>query len=337
MESPLHTPRWVIALLAGLFVTAGLAVAAWSVQLPYYAFSAGPVGDAVDSIVVEQGVETFVPGGELMMLTVSLQEVNGYEMVAAAFDPAVDLVRREAIRPSEESDEDFRRRGLDQMDAAKETAISLALARLEVDLPVESDGVRVVDVLPDLPAASFLQPEDLVLKVDGRPVVLAEDIRRALAERSPGDTATLVIERDGRERTFRITLAAAEDDPERALLGILAETINPRLPLDIESSNIGGPSAGLMYTLAIIDLLSEGDLTGGHLVAGTGTIASDGSVGPIGGVRQKVVAAEAAGAEVVLVPAGNYAEALTAPADVEVVSVDSLDQALAYLAGLPPA
>lgn len=337
MESPLHTPRWVVALLAGLFVLAGLSVAAWSVQLPYYAFSAGPVGDAVDSIVVEEGVDVYPPGGELLMLTVSLQEVNGYEMVAAALDPAVDLVRREAIRPPDESDEDFRRRGLDQMDVAKETAIALALARLEVDLPIDSDGVRVVDVLPDLPASSFLQPDDRVLEVDGEPVVLAEDIRQTLAGRSPGDTVTLRISRAGDERTYRIRLAAAEDDPGRAILGILAETVNPRLPLDIQSSNIGGPSAGLMYTLAIIDLLSDGDLTGGHLVAGTGTIASDGTVGPIGGVRQKVVAAEAAGAEIVLVPAGNYAEALSAPADVEVVSIDSLDQALAYLAGLPPA
>ncbi|MDH3517621.1 MAG: PDZ domain-containing protein [Acidimicrobiia bacterium] len=326
-------PRWPLPTVIGLFLVVGLAVGAWSIGLPYYAFSPGPVGDAQDSITVSEGVEVFMPKGEILMLTVSVQEVNPYEAFSAVIDPAVDLVRAELLRQPDESDEDFRRRGLEQMDRSKETAISVALARLGLDLPILSDGVRVADVVPGLPAADVLQPDDLLLSVDGAPITIVDDIRVALEGRRPGDFIVVVVERAGSSVEARVELAAAEDDPNRAIVGILVETINPRFPVDIQSANVGGPSAGLMYALSIIDLLSEGELTGGRIIAGTGTIQPDGTVGAIGGIRQKVVAAEAAGATVMFVPGDNYAQALTAPrSSIELVRVDSIDDALAYLA-----
>src|SRR5690606_16294275 len=122
------------------------------------------------------------------------------------------------------------------------------------------------------------------------------------------------------------------------LVGILAATLNPQYPIDINSANVGGPSAGLMYTLAIIEVLRADDLTNGHVVAGTGTVAGDGTVGAIGGIRQKVVAAEAAGAEVILVPEGNYESALSAErTTIDIVPVATVDQALDYLEALPVA
>jgi PDZ domain-containing protein len=166
-------------------------------------------------------------------------------------------------------------------------------------------------------------------------VVVAQDIGEALADRSPGDVAKVVVIRSGTELTLDVELTSDPDDPAQVRVGIQARTVNPEFPVDIDSENVGGPSAGMMYTLGIIDLLSPGDLTAGHVVAGTGTIAADGSVGGIGGIRQKVVAAEAAGAEVILVPESNYEEALTAPAgELEIVPVATVDDALAYLAGL---
>lgn len=323
-------------MFVGLFVFTGASVAAWSVELPYYAFSAGPVGDAVDAIHVGGDVPVYQPDGELFMLTVSLQEVNAYEAVAAGLDPAVDLVRRQLIRSPEETDEQFKERTLDAMDVAKANAVAVALDRLEqrgFDPRSVSKGVRVADVVEGAPSAGILQTDDVLVEVDGVDVAVATDIRDVLADKSPGDVVTVVVERDGERMTFPITLGAAEDG--RPIVGIFVGDI---VPIDIESGNIGGPSAGMMYTLAIFDLLSEGDLTSGHVVAGTGTMSQDGTVGPIGGVRQKVVAAEAAGAEIMLVPEGNYEEALTAPRErMELVPVTTIDDALAYLEGLPPA
>lgn len=330
-----RVPRWPLPTVIALFLVVGVAVGAWSYGLPYFAFSPGPVGDAVDSIDVLEGVEIFKPGGEMLMLTVSVQEVNPYEALSAVLDPSVDLVRSELLRSPDESDEDFRRRGLEQMDRSKETAIGVALDRLSIELPVLSDGVRVVDVVAGLPAAALLNPDDLILEVDGAPIVIVDDIRKALEDKRPGDSVALLISRGGDQVEVSVELSAAEDDPNRPIVGVLVETLNPRFPVEIESSNVGGPSAGLMYSLAIIDILSDGELTRGRVIAGTGTILPDGTVGAIGGIRQKVVAAEAAGAEVMFVPADNYEDALTAPREgLELVRVETIDDALDYLSSL---
>ncbi len=259
-----RVPRWPLPTVIALFLVVGVSVGAWSFGLPYFAFSPGPVGDAVDSIEVLEGVDVFVPGGEMLMLTVSVQEVNPYEALSALFDPAVDLVRSELLRRPDESDEDFRRRGLEQMDRSKETAIGVALDRLSIVLPVLSDGVRVVDVVAGLPSETLLAPDDLILEVDGVAIVVVDDIRKALENKRPGDTVELSIDRAGERIEVGLELSAAEDDPNRPIIGVLVETLNPRFPVDIESSNVGGPSAGLMYSLAIIDLLSDGELTKGR-------------------------------------------------------------------------
>lgn len=329
-------PRWLVGTFAALFVSAGLSVGAWAVELPYFAFSAGPVGDAVDAIHIEStDLPVYPPKGELFVLTVSLQEVNVYEALAAGFDPAVDLVPVSLLRGPEESDEDFRRRGLEAMDRSKENAIAVALDRLDLNVEVGSDGVRVVDLLEGSPSAGVLKVGDVIRAVNGEEVVLADDLREALADKAPGDTVTLTVERDRETFDVEVELFESSEVPGRALIGILAETLNPRFPIDIDSSNIGGPSAGLMYTLAIIDLLTPEDITHGHVIAGTGTIDRSGRVGPIGGVRQKAVAAEAAGAEYMLVPADNFEEAQTAPIeDLVLVSVATVDDALELLDSL---
>lgn len=331
-------PRWLPVAFAGLALLAALAVAAWSVSLPYLAFSPGPVFDAIDNVMVEEDVQIYPPRGELMMLTVASQGLNAFEVLAVAIDPAVDLVRREAVRRPGESDEEYRERNLVLMDQSKENAVAVALSRVDQGLEIGSDGVEVRDVNEDAPAAEVLEPGDSIIGIEGVEVNLAQDIGEVIATRSPGDTVTLTVVRGGEERQLEVELTADPDDPDRPLVGILAATLNPEYPIDINSANVGGPSAGLMYTLAIVDLLTPGNLTNGRVVAGTGTIAADGTVGAVGGIRQKVVAAEAAGAEVILVPAGNYEAALTAErTTIEVVSVATIDEALDHLEGLPAA
>ena len=136
-----------------------------------------------------------------------------------------------------------------------------------------------------------------------------------------------------------VTLAGHTQDEGRPMVGFGPATHNPEfafpIEIDIDSSNIGGPSAGMMYTLAIINVLSEEDITGGFRIAGTGTISTNGDVGPIGGVRQKVVGATLSGAQYILIPEANYEEALTAEIEgAEIVAVGTIDDALAFLATL---
>jgi PDZ domain-containing protein len=284
-------------------------------------------------------VEIFQAEEELLMLTVSSQEVNPIEAFLAGIDPTVDLVRREAVRRPDETDEEFVSRNQASMDLSKETAITLALRRLGYEVETSSDGVEIVDIDETAPAANVLQINDVITAVEEVLVELPTEIGEALASRQPGDVITLDLIRDDEEITVDVELIARDDDPAEPLIGISVAALAPRFefpfPIDIDAGLIGGPSAGMMYTLAVMELLTPGSLSSGHVVAGTGTIDVEGNVGGIGGVRQKVVAAEAAGAEVMLVPASNYEEALTAPRNgIELIPVGTLDEVLDALANL---
>lgn len=313
-----------------------MTVLLWNVELPYLAWSAGPISDAADAIEID-GQPTYDPEGELLMLTVLSQDVNIFEAVIAGIDPDIDLLRKEAVRSPDESDEDYRTRVLAQMDDSESRAVSVALTNLGYELvPID---VIVIEIVEGLPADAVLEPGDSIRTVNGADIVRSADVPAALEGLAPGDTVTIGITRSGSEQEVQLTLAARDDDPESPIMGIVVrELTDPPFPVKIEAGNIGGPSAGMMHTLAIIDTLTPGELTKGHIIAGTGTIQLDGSVGNIGGVRQKVVGAEAAGATIIMVPAGNYQEALTADyRDIQIVPIANLDEALAFLDGLDPA
>jgi PDZ domain-containing protein len=331
-------PRWPVVTAGLAIVVAGLLIGAWNVTLPFYAFSPGPVGDALDAVIASE-VETYQPEEELLMLTVSSQEVNPIEALLAGIDPTIDLVRREAVRRPDETDEEFVSRNQASMDLATETAITLALRRLGYEVETSSDGVLVAEVVAGAPAAQVLQVDDVITQVEGVPVELPSEIGAALGGKQPGDVISITFTRGGEEVTTEVELTAQEDDPAAPLIGISAGSLNPRFefpfPIDIDAGLIGGPSAGMMYTLAVMELLSPGSLSSGHIIAGTGTIDVDGNVGAIGGIRQKVVAAEAAGADVMLVPESNLEEALTAPTNgIELIPVATLDDVLAALSDL---
>ena len=171
-----------------------------------------------------------------------------------------------------------------------------------------------------------------------RAIENADDPRTALSDNQPGDRVKIVVDRGGDILELEIELGRASEEEDRAVIGISVGPVIADPPVDIDAANIGGPSAGMMFTLAVIDLLGEGQLTKGNVIAGTGTIRGDGTVGAIGGIRQKVVAAEAAGADVMLVPRSNYDQALTAPREaMELIPVDTIDDALAALEALEPA
>jgi len=324
---------WPLYLVGALFAVGALALGAWNIELPYLAFSSGPVSDAADAISAEE-VDTYPPDGELLMLTVVSQDVNVFEALIAGFDPTIDLVRKEAYRPPDESDEDYRQRVLAQMDDSEQRAITVALGYLGYDMT--TTDVLVTDLVEEAPSSQVLEIGDSIDSFDGVEIVRGSDLTDALEGHQPGDLVELGITREGAQQLVEVELAEREDDSGGAMIGItVSELAEPPFPLSIEAGSVGGPSAGMMHTLAIVDTLTPGELTQGHVIAGTGTIAYDGTVGRIGGIRQKIVGAEAAGAEFVLVPAGNYEEALTAERKaIEIVPVGTIQEALDFLENL---
>jgi PDZ domain-containing protein len=324
-----HKSFWPLYLVGSMFLVGALVLAVWNLELPYLAFSSGPVSDAADAIVASD-VDVYPPEGELLMLTVLSQDVNLFEAMIAGVDPSIDLVPKEAYRQPEESDEDYRKRVLQQMDDSQTRAITVALEHLGYEM-IPTD-VLITDLVPDKPAADVLQIGDSVESLNGFEIVRSTDLTDALEGYAPGEVVDVGVTRDGTAQTVQVELAERDDQPGGAMIGItVGELSEPPFPVAIEAGDVGGPSAGMMHALAIIDTLTPGEMTDGHIVAGTGTIAYDGTVGAIGGIRQKVVGAEAAGAEYILVPQGNYETALTAPREsIEIVPVATLQDAIDF-------
>jgi Lon-like protease len=332
-KTPEKSSSWPLYLIGALVVAGFLSVLAWNIELPYLAYSVGPVSDAADSVVAEE-VEFFPPEGELLMLTVITQDVNIFEALIAGVDPTVDLVRKQAVRREGESDEEYRNRVLQQMSDSNYRSVAVALAYLGYELvPTE---VVINDIVPEVPAADVLELGDTVTAVNGAVITSVDDFPPALEGLEVGDVIDLTVQRPDGLVDVEVELAEREDEPGVPMIGIvLGELTEPPFPIAIQAGDVGGPSAGMMHTIAIIDSLTEGELTGGRVIAGTGTIDMEGNVGNIGGIRQKVVAAEAAGADFILVPQGNYESALTAERDsIEIVPIATLDEAIGFLEGL---
>jgi PDZ domain-containing protein len=214
----------------------------------------------------------------------------------------------------------------------------IAFRKAGFAVQITSDGVEVVEVGADSPAMGKLATDDIILAVDGQSISLADELVQMVQQRRVGDPVTLRISRAGRELYLTVSTVSHPDDFDRAALRVLVQTLNwqPKLPRHtrIDAGEITGPSAGLMFVLEIMDQLDERDLTAGRLITGSGTINLKEQVGSIGGVRQKVAAAEKAGIEYFILPRDNFEEAKTIARHIELVPVSTLSEALEFLAGL---
>ena len=322
--------------LLGLLVAATLGAA--FVPIPYYSLAPGSVRPTETLISIADDELIYASDGEVLFTTVSLKQVTLLEAFRGWLDPAVKVVPKDEILLGRDAD-DNREIGLQLMDTSKQAAIAVAFEHLGFDV-VSGTGASVVEVVPDSPADAALETGDVVIAVDGETVELSDDLAAAVRDRSPGAAVTLSVEDgEGTERDVSVTLAASEQDEDRAFLGVQMETRDMAFELpfaiEIESGSVGGPSAGLAFALAVLDLLTPGELTGGEPVAVTGTINVAGLVGPVGGAAQKAVAVRRAGIDVFLVPSSEYEQALAAVGDdIRGEPIDNLDEALAVLADL---
>jgi PDZ domain-containing protein len=325
-----------VAVALTLLLTA-FVISASVVPLPYYAFKPGAVRDTEPLISVD-GTEVYPADGSISYTTVSLRQATLVGLIQGWLDDDIDIHPEEDVLGDRDADEN-RTFNLALMDDSKNVAAQVALEQLGYDVPVTSDGQQVVDVDPNSAAHGALEPGDTIVAVDGEAIDEPDDLIRLLSGKAPGDTVTLGVETpDGEASDVDVTLTAAPDDPERAVIGVVVQPRNLQydfpVDLEIDTGDVGGPSAGLAFTLGILDDLTPGELTGGEDVAVTGTINPDGSVGPVGGTGQKAAAVREAGIGTFLVPSADYEAANSRAGDVEVIAVDSVDDALAALADL---
>jgi PDZ domain-containing protein len=328
-------------LAAAGFLVALLVAAGAVLPVPYVLLGPGPMTDTLGSIDGEdliriEGRETFESEGQLELTTVSVSGGPGsdVELLSALqgwWDPDVAVVPVRELYPPGQTAEEVDELNTRQMDLSQTTATAAALRAL--DIPVEGTVV-VAAVQDDAPATGQLEVGDVVTAVDGEPVDTAEQLRAAVVDREARDPVEITFLRDGEEMTETITTAAAEDG--RPVVGVLpGESFDFPFEVEIALDDVGGPSAGLMFALGIVDKLTPEDITGGAFVAGTGTIDGQGNIGPIGGIQQKIAAAADAGADIFLAPAANCAAAAAVvPEDVRLVRVESLASAREALEAL---
>jgi PDZ domain-containing protein len=302
--------KWLIGLGIAIVV---IAAAGALIRIPYDTLAPGGTLNVEPRITVH-GAKTYPSRGELMLLYVRERtHVNLWTWLQAKLDPNIDLVKQDAVTGGT-SQHFSDLQAVCDMSQSQVDAQVAALRALGYDVKT-MPGLAVVGILKDysyktssgvvntipLPAYNVLQPCDEVLAADGHPIKRSDDLAKVVKGHEPGSKVALSIERDGKKQTVQVPVAQVPGD---RLIGVDLG-LRYRLPLRIavDTSDISGPSGGLVMALAIIDDLTPGDLTGGKKVAVTGTIDSQGNVGPIGGIAQKAIAARRAGAEVFIVPA----------------------------------
>ncbi len=327
------TWRWIIIMGVLLVLVAG---ANW-IPIPiFYAYLPGPMRDVEDLVEVEDA-KTYSSEGSLYLTTVNVDlEVTLRDWIAAIIDPTRTVVLRDQVTGGA-SLEELEEQQTAEMEASQQHAQEVALTALGIAEP-EGRGARVISTIEDAPAEGVLRRDDVIVSVDGVDVATTCDVGRVVDSHEVGEEVSITVRRDGRRETFSIETARNPGNPSGPYVGVFMEDVgyefDPGFEVEFETGEIAGPSAGLMFALALYDRLTPEDLTQGREIAGTGTIACDGGVGAIGGIEQKVAAAEAKGAEVFLAPAGNFEAAEGVAGDISVVSVSSFDDALRYLEGL---
>ncbi len=306
------------------------------IRTDYVLVKPGTARDLREMVSVEGADQTDT--GKFFLVAVAQQSSSIWTLLYGYLHPYIELQRLSNVLPPGMQEEEYHRILQQWMEESKSTAQVIALKRAGYDVEIVSEGVVVAGFLDQSPSKGILEKGDRITAVDGERMTLAGEVISAVQQRRIGDPVELTVMRDDEELFLTITTGAHPDDPGMPALGVYISTLDwkPLLPIKIEmeTGQIGGPSAGMMFVLEILNQLEPGDLTGGKPVAGTGTIDINENIGPIGGVFQKVIAAERAGAEYFLVPVENYEEAKTAVHHITLVPVRTLQDALDYLDSL---
>lgn len=329
--------KWTAGFL--VVVVTILALLAFLWKLPYYTLAPGSARDTEQFIVIDGATTYPDQTGTIDYLTVSVKQATPADLLVAWIDPAIDVVDAELVLGSQTPSEN-RELNLQLMASSKDAATYQALQRMGYEIPISGTGAVIASVADDVPAAAVLQRGDTVVSVGPEPVAVNQDLIRLVSGLPPGAVVELGIQplEGGETRTVAVELVARPEDPSRSMIGVSTFTrdltFDFPVQVSIDSGRVGGPSAGLAFTLGILDALTPESVTGGVRVATTGTMELNGTVGPVGGVHQKVVAASREGVDLMMVPSAEIDEARRYAGDLRVEPVDDLDGALEVLSSL---
>lgn len=327
-HKPSFGRRLVRAYPFGALLLAVAVLAASRIHTDSVAYAPGHASDLTPRIKLT-GASQYQPKGSFLLATVGLTDrLTITQWVRARLDADVDLKAYDQVYPSGRTNELNRSRVM--MDDSKTLATLAALRYLGQD--GIGSGVKVIEVEPTLPAKGKLFADDVVTAVNGAPICVAGDLRSGITASPKGKSVALTVTRKGATQPIVVDIVPSVIEG-MSLVGVAVETVKCELPVTvkIDTDNIGGPSAGLSMTLSILDLLTPGELTGGQVIAATGTIDADGSVGDVGGVKQKTAGVRSAGAKLFLVPPGEEQEARARAGKLPVVAVRNLNDAIEAL------
>ena len=316
--------RLVAAIVAAPLIFALFAYALLN-PLPYATYQPGTTIDVLGTdpdnggaeVVQVAGHRTYRDDGQLRMTTVRVsppaargqaEGENLFHLLGVWFDGDNAVWPYDVVHEPDDTPEKSKAEGQVQMATSQDDAVEVALSEMGIDVP---QVTKVAALTPDLPAADVLEVGDILRTISGTEVDDAEQLVDLITKSPAGKPLAIGITRAGKDREVEITPVT---DGDRRLIGI-TPGVDYDFPFDVKiniSPQIGGPSAGLIFSLAVYDTLTEGSLTGGHEIAGTGEIAPDGTVGPIGGIQQKIAGSREDGADLFIVPIDNCAEALGA-------------------------
>lgn len=342
-EQDSRLSRGHVTLLAAFFIGLAVMVLGSLIHLPYAVMSPGPTVNTLGSLegqdvplITVDGLTTYPAEGELNFTTVSVAggpgfPVDVWTVLGAWLDPDRDVFPVDQVFDPSASEEQVAEENAVQMEGSQQEAAAVALRALGHEVPTY---VVIAKLLDDSEAKDLLKEGDRLLTIGGLPATDPDAIRQALQTVEPGETITIGVSRKG--ETLEVVAPTIEGQEGRTALGILLG-LDHDFPakVTISAGEVGGPSAGLMFSLGIYDKLTPGSLTGSKQIAGTGTLDDEGAVGPIGGIKQKLAGARDDGADYFLAPADNCGEVRgNVPDGLEVFKVATFDEARLVVEGI---
>ncbi|MFD0699080.1 SepM family pheromone-processing serine protease [Paenibacillus sp. GCM10027628] len=349
------TRRYLISFLVGIVIVYLL----FFVPLPYFIFMPGTAEVIKPMVTIPKGSDT--EKGALMLTTVRVADANVVNYLIGLVHPYEEIQPKTSVFRKGESEQEYSQRQEYVMLTSQASAIQAAYSKAKIPFHINHEGVMVLQTLPGLAGEKALKPGDVLLKVGDKEIKVAQDLLDSLKGKKAGDSVEIAFTRNKTEQKAALTLGllpSQEGDKsgQRAGIGVVPADMQsvkadqPDEQVSIKAGEIGGPSAGLMFSLEIYNQLVPEDITKGYRIAGTGTIETDGTVGPIGGIQHKIIAADKEGAEYFFAPKDitykdgtkiqNYSDALARAKQIKskmkIVEIGTMDDALKFLEALPP-
>ncbi|MBM7701753.1 SepM family pheromone-processing serine protease [Metabacillus iocasae] len=333
----MKSKSYILVFLCGVLLAGGVTF----FPLPYYITKPGMAQELAPIVQVDGG---YKEEGSFMLTTVRMGKATPLSYVLAQVQDFQHIYPEKEILQEGETDKEYTYRQLHMMETSKESAISVAYKKAGKKISFVNHGVYVMGVVKNMPAENKLEVGDRIVKVDDYEIKEDQDLISYVSKKKEGDSVTITFDREGKKQIETLGVEAFPGQEKRVGLGISLITdreLMVKPDIQMETDKIGGPSAGLMFSLEIYNQLVKQDMTGGYEIAGTGTLDDQGKVGRIGGIQQKVVAADQSGADIFFAPNeegdenSNYNEAVKAGKEIKtkmkIVPVDTFDDAVSYL------